>query len=92
MNILLSNIVSVSDLQRDYRKVINKAKRTKQPVVVMRGNEAEVVVMDAKTQEEVTRRLEELEIADTLRVIAEGEKEYKEGKTVTAKSLLDLLK
>ncbi len=91
MNIPLSNIVSVSDLQRDYRKIINKAKRTKMPVIVMRGNEAEVVVMDAKTHEDSNQRLAELEIAETLRIVEEGRKEYKEGKTVTAKSLSDLL-
>lgn len=80
MNIPLSNIVSVSDLQRDYRKIINKAKKTKMPVVVMRGNEAEVVVMDAKVLENLNDKVEELELEAALQAIEIAEKELKEGK------------
>lgn len=92
MNIPLSNIVSVSELQKDYRKVINKAKRTNKPVLVMRGNDPEVAVMDIKVLEDMEKKLEELEIEETLRAVEAGEKEYSESKTKTTKSLLDLLK
>lgn len=91
MNISLHNIVSVSDIQKNYRKIFNKVKKTKNPVVVMRGSEPEVVVMDINTLEDLEKRLEELEAEVTLKAIEEGEKEFKEGKTVTAKSLADLL-
>lgn len=92
MDIPIGNIVSVSELQKDYRKVINKAKRTNKPVLVMRGNNPEVAVVDIKVMEDLTRRLEDLEIEDTLRAVEAGEKEYKEGKTIVAKSMADLLK
>lgn len=92
MNIPIGNIVSVSEVQKNYKKVFNKAKRSKKPVLVMRGNSPEVAVMDVKTLDEMSKRLEELEIEDTLRAIEEGEKEFKEGKTVVVDSLLDLLK
>lgn len=91
MNIPLENIVSASDIQRNYRKVFDKAKKTKQPVVVMRDNEPDVVIVDIKSLEKMKERLEELEIEDTLRAFKEGEKEYKTGKTKTAKSILDLI-
>ncbi len=92
MNIPLGNYVSVSDVQRDYRKVFDKAKTTKQTVMVMRDNKPDVAVIDAKVLAEKEKRLEELEIEDVLRAVEEGRKEYKEGKTIKAKSLADLLK
>lgn len=92
MNIPLGNYVSVSDVQRDYRKVFDKAKRTKQTVMVMRDNKPDVGVVDAKVLMEREKRLEELEIENTLMVVEEGRREYKEGKTIKAKSLADLLK
>ena len=91
MDILLSNIVSVSDIQKNYRKIFDKAKKSRKPIVVMRGNKAEVAVIDIKTLEEFNKKVEELELADTLKIIEEGEREFREGKTKTTKSLADLL-
>lgn len=92
MNIPIGNYFSVSDLQRDYRKVVDKAKKTKKPVMVMRDNKPEVAIVDAKIMVENEKRLEELEIEDALRAIKEGEEEYRTGKIKKAKSLADLLK
>lgn len=91
MNIPIGNYFSVSDVQRDYRKVFDCAKRTKQTVMVMRDNKPDVAVIDAKVLADKEKRLEELEIEDTLRAVKEGEKEYRLGKTKTANSILDLL-
>lgn len=90
MNIPLGNYVSVSDVQRDYRKVFDKAKRTKKAVMVMRDNKPDVAVIDAKVLADKEKRLEELEIEDALRAIKEGEEEYRTGKIKTAKSLAEL--
>ena len=90
-NITFDSIVATSDIQKDYRKIFNRVKRTKQPVVVMRGNKPDVAVVDIKTLEELNKRLEEAEITDSLLAVAEGEKELKEGKTKVAKSLSSLL-
>lgn len=90
MNIPIGNIVSASDIQKNYRKIFDKARRTKEPILVLRGNEPDVAVIDAKTLEEKDRRLEELEIEDTLRAVEEGRREFREGKTIKAKSLADL--
>lgn len=91
MNIPLGNYVSVSDVQRDYRKVFDKAKKTKQTVMVLRDNKPDVGVVDAKVLMEREKRLEELEIEDALRAVKEGEEEYRTGKIIKAKSLADLL-
>jgi len=91
MNIPLGNIVSVSDIQRNYRRVFDKAKRTKEPIFVLRDNKPDVAIIDAKSLEEMEKRLKDLEIEDTLRAVKEGEEEYRLGKTKTAKSIMDLL-
>lgn len=92
MNTLMPKTVSVSDIQKNYRKVFDTARRTKEPVVVLSNNKPDVVILDIKTLEHMNRKLEELEIEDTLRAVKEGERELKEGKTVTAGSLTELLK
>lgn len=80
MNIPLGNYVSVSDVQRDYRKVFDKAKKTKQTVMVMRDNQPYVAVVDVDTLSELQKKVEEMEIADTLEAIRIAEKEKREGK------------
>lgn len=92
MNIPLDNIVSSSELQKNYKKVFNKAKRTKKPIIIMRGEKPQVAIVDIRVLEQDSKRLEELEMEETLSAIKEGEKEFKEGKTKKADSMLDLLK
>jgi len=84
--------VSVSDIQKNYRKIFNTAKRTKEPVIVLSNNKPDVAILDIGALDRLNRKLEELEIEDTLRAVEEGERELKEGKTVTAGSLSELLK
>lgn len=91
MNIPIGNIVSASEIQRNYRKVFDKVKRTKEVVVVLRDNKPDVAVVDIQALGEMEKRLKELEIQETLRVVKEGRKEYKEGRTIKVKSLQDLL-
>lgn len=91
MNTLMPNTVSVSDIQKNYRKIFDRAKRTKEPVIVLLNNKPDVVIMDIKALELLNKKLEELEIEDTLRAVEEGRKELKEGKTIKANSLADLI-
>ena len=57
MNISLSNIVSVSDIQRNYRKVFDRAKKTKEPILVLRNNKPWVVIIDFKTFAQMQEKL-----------------------------------
>lgn len=83
--------VSVSEIQKNYRRIFDEAKKTKKPVIVLSNNEPDVVIIDYDSLEELRRVSYEAEINDTLRVVEEGRKEYREGKTVKAKSLADLV-
>jgi len=87
----MPNTVSVSDIQKNYRKIFDKARRTKEPVVVLSNNKPDVVIMDMESLELMNKKLEEFEIEDTLRAVEEGRKEYKEGKTIKVNSLADLI-
>lgn len=80
MDIMIGNIVSVSDVQKNYRKIFDRAKKTRKPVVVMRGNRPEVAVVDVKTLDGLQRRIKEAELAEALEAIRIGEEEKKMGK------------
>lgn len=92
MNTLMPKTVSASDIQKNYRKIFDSAKRTKEPVIVLSNNKPDVAIIDYEAFENLRAASYELEIKDTLRTIEKGEKELKMGKTVTANSLADLLK
>ena len=75
-----SNVTTAREIQRNYRKLFNRVKRTKEPLIVMRNNKPDVAIVDFK-------RLEELE---AINVVLESYKEAQEGKVKVLKSLRDL--
>lgn len=83
---------TVREIQRNYKRVFEEVKRTRNPVIVLKNNKPDVAIIDMKAFEDLNSRLEELELADALRSIEQGLLEHKSGKTKTAKSLADLLK
>ena len=88
-------MATVADLQRRYRALVDRVKRTGEPMIVVNNGKPEVIVMDARTYEEHAQRLQELEEEYLLRVAKEGLEEYKKGKTLKLKKgqkLLALLK
>lgn len=93
MNISISNVVSASDIQKRYRQIFDKVKKTREPVVVMRGKQAEVAVISIKEFEEMEEKIQKAELADALEAIRVAEKELKQGKLKLLKgSLADLAK
>ena len=84
--------VSVSDIQRNYRSIIDKINKTKEPVVLMRRNKAVGVVVDLITFEKMRIAKSRWEEEDTRKAIAVAEKELKAGKLKLLKgSLGDLM-
>lgn len=49
----LPRTTTAKELQKNYRKVFDEAKKTKEPVVVMRNNKPDVAIIDAKKLEEM---------------------------------------
>ncbi len=83
--------VSVSEIQKNYRKIFDDAMESKNPVIVLSNNKPDVVIIDYGTFEALRKAAFEAEINDTLRVVAEGREEYKKGKSIQASSLADLV-
>ena len=92
--ITVPNMVNVADLQRRYRDLVNRIKKTGEPLVVLSNGDPDVVVMDINTYNSYTQKLREFEERYLLAVAQEGIEEYKDGKTTTLRKgqkLLDLL-
>ena len=92
MNMLMPNTVSVSDIQKNYRKVFDKVKRTKEPVIVLSNNKPDVAIIDYDELEILRKTAYDAEVSDALVAIAEGDRELQAGKTKIASSLAELSK
>ncbi|HEX7456594.1 MAG TPA: type II toxin-antitoxin system Phd/YefM family antitoxin [Candidatus Nanoarchaeia archaeon] len=68
------------DIQRNYRKIFDEAKKSKEPVFVMKNNKPEVAIIDAK-------KLEEME---AILAVLESREEARAGKAKVLRSLKDL--
>ncbi len=80
MDIPISNIVSASEIQKNYRKIFNRVMRTKKPIVVMRGNKPEVAVVDVRMLDAMEKKVEKIELDEALEAVRIGEEELKNGK------------
>ena len=77
------NTTTAKQLQQNYRKVFDLAKKTKEPVIVMRNNKPDVAIIDAK-------KLAELEKMEAVAEVLQSRDEARQGKTKELKSLVDL--
>lgn len=71
---------TAKDIQRNYRKVFDEAKKTGEPIFVMRNNKPDVAIIDAK-------KLEEME---AILAVLKSREEVKAGKYKILRSLKDL--
>lgn len=68
------------EIQRNYRRVFDLAKKTKEPIVVMSNNKPDVAIIDVK-------KLAEME---AILAVLESREEARAGKAKLLKSLKDL--
>jgi len=85
------NTTTVREIQRNYKKIFEQVKKSKEPIIVMKNNKPDVAVIDVRTLQELEKKIEELELEDAVNSAKQGEKEYREGKTIKSSSLADLL-
>ena len=91
----IPQIATVADLQRKYRSLVDKIKKTGEPLVVVNNGQPDVVVMDTEVYNTKIARLNELEEEYLMKVIKEGMEEHRQGKTIKLKkgqTLMDLIK
>lgn len=77
------------DIKR-YRRLFDKVKQTREPLVILKKNRPEVVVVDILLFEEIMRKVKELEEKKALEAVAIYEKEKKAGRLKKLKSAKDL--
>lgn len=90
----LPTIITVADLQRRYRPLVDEVKKTGEPMVVVNHGEPDVVLLDPKIYNAQINRLNELEETYLLATREEAFKEHKQGKTVKLgknQKLIDIL-
>lgn len=71
---------TAKELQRDYRSIFDLAKKSGQPIVVMRNNRPDVIILDAKEWEE----------REAIMDVLQSRAEARAGKVKLLRSLKDL--
>lgn len=87
-------MVTVADLQRGYRGIVDKMKKTGEPLVVVNNGEPDVVLMDTSVYNAHVTKMREIEEEYLLKLAQEAREEFQKGKTVRLKKgqkLLDVL-
>lgn len=93
MNTLsISQLVSISELQRNYASLIRKIKRMTQPLLLLRRNEPEAVLISVPAYEDLVEKKRLYEEKLALEAIDDFEKEQKENKLMVAGKPEDLFK
>lgn len=84
---------SVQEMQKSYRKLLDRVKSTKNPLFILRNNVPEAVIVDVSSWSKIVERLIGKEYKDAQIAIKSFQKERKERKLKTLKgSLSDLIK
>lgn len=74
---------SVQDLQRNYRKILDQVKASRNPVFVMRNNVPEAVLVNIDVWHESVKKTEQEELRLAEKAIKSYEADKKAGKLIT---------
>lgn len=91
-SVTLPQIASVQELQRNYRKLLNWVKKTRNPLYLFKNNKPEAVIVDVENFDSMRIKVLQLEEKEALEAIAIGKSEFKQGKAKVLTSLADLIK
>jgi prevent-host-death family protein len=93
MNTLtVSQLVSISELQRNYASLVARIKKIAQPLFLLRRNKPEAVLVSIKAYEDLVEKKRLYEEKLALEAISEFEKDRKAGRLLTGKNGRDLFK
>ncbi len=86
----MQKLISVSRLRQNAAKLLNEVQGDHEPCLILSRSRPVAVLMGAAAFEEMQERLRRLEEAELLRVVKEGEAEFRSGKRRRLRSLKDL--
>ncbi len=89
-NVPIPNFVSVSDLQRNYPELLRQLKKSQKPLLVLKNNLLEAVMLTPEAYKMLQEKITEYEEKDTLEAIRIYEKEKKAGKLKKMKRVDEL--
>jgi len=93
MNTLnVSQLVSISELQRDYASLVKKIKKMAKPLFLLRRNEPQAVLISVSIYEELLEKKRLYEERLAMEAVVDFEKDKKAGKLLIAKKPEDLFK
>lgn len=82
--------VSARKIQRDYRKVFDTAKKTRDPVIVLTNNVPDVAIVSLPELERLYARANYGELTEAMAAIETYKKEKKDGKLKKLSNIKDL--
>ena len=88
----VSQLVSISELQRDYASLVKKIKKMAKPLFLLRRNEPQAVLISVSIYEELLEKKRLYEERLAMEAVADFEKDKKAGKLLIAKKPEDLFK
>lgn len=86
----MEGFISVTRLRQNAARVLKEAQANGEPCVVVSRSRPVAVILSPDAYQAMRNRLRKLEEAELLRVIEEGEREYRRGKARRLRSLRDL--
>lgn len=84
------NLVSVSDLQRNYAGLLKSLNTTKQPLFVLKNNKPEAIIILPDLFQTMTERIKELEEKEALFALTVYQKEKQTRKLTKMKTIDEL--
>ena len=86
----MPNTATTSEIQKSYRKVFDKAKKSG-PVFILTNNQPDVVILSATDFDHLCKTQQELEMVDAMKAIHNYQKAKKSGHLIKLNSLADLI-
>ena len=86
----MPKIISISSLRHEATQVVKDLREHRRPWTLIQRSRPVAVLLDYETFEAMQTRLRDLEEEHLLRVVAQGRKEHRRGKTRKINSLADL--
>jgi PHD/YefM family antitoxin component YafN of YafNO toxin-antitoxin module len=90
LNIQIPKFVSVSDLQRNYPKLLRQLHSSRQPLLVLKKNELEAVILLPEIYQLLVEKIRQYEEQAAFLAIKFYEKEKKAGKLKKMKKVEEL--
>lgn len=87
---MITNMISVTELQRNYTRHIAKANKTGEPLLVLKNNRPEAVILGHLAFAKLADKANLREEKRILRAVYEYEKAKKAGKLIKMKSVSEL--